>query len=109
MRTRAILLGTVLALIVGGAGNLAAGAGPGTFSSCTTESLQAAVAAGGDWVFACNGSIFTKDPPPPSGTPLDTEWQQPFTLAPGETLTLDANGHSVQIDGNSESRLFVVP
>src|SRR4051794_26543522 len=89
MRARAILFGTALTLILGWGGELAAGAAPGTINSCSTAALQSAVAAGGDWVFACNGEIFTEDPPPPSGSPLDSEWQQPFTLAPGETLTLD--------------------
>src|SRR5436190_2671486 len=109
MRLRAILFAAALAAIIGGGDGSAAGAGPSTISSCTTEGLQAAVAAGGDWVFACSGTIQTKDPPPPSGSPADTELQQPFALAANEALTLDANGHAVTIDGDSSSRLFTVP
>lgn len=67
------------------------------------------MAAGGEWVFACSGTIFTRDPPPPSGSPANSQWQQPFALTEHEKLTLDANGHAVTVDGNSMSRLFVVP
>src|SRR4051812_2626999 len=109
MRARTIPLAATLAALCAGAGGSAAYAAPSTVSTCTTAALQAAVAAGGDWVFGCDGTIFTKDPPPASGSPPDTQFQQPFALSPGETLTLDANGHSVAIDGNSFSRLFLVP
>src|SRR6185437_6240634 len=86
-----------------------AAAAPSTISSCTTSALQAAVAAGGDWVFGCDGTIQTPAPAPHTGSPPNTNWQHPFTLSPGETLTLNADGHAVTLDGNSQSRLFVVP
>lgn len=108
---RRVLVATAVALaaMLGGQGVPAAEAATSTIGSCTTAGLQAAVAAGGDWVFACNGTIETQAPAPPSGSPPDTEWQHPFVLTPGETLTLNADGHFVTIDGNEESRLFVVP
>src|SRR5690348_5083121 len=109
MSVRTILFGPALTEALGAGVGTAASSGPNTISPCSTAGLQAAVAAGGDWVFACSNTFFTPDPPPPSGSPPDTPWQHPFTLVPGETLTLDANGHTVTIDGNGESRLFVVP
>src|SRR5436309_746446 len=56
MRARTILFAAALAPVLGAGGVAPAGAAPSTISSCTTAALQAAVAAGGEWVFTCNGT-----------------------------------------------------
>lgn len=103
-RPRLLLLAFAISLAIVAIQVSSAFATVSSIDTCSLDALKAAVAAGGEWVFTCSGNFYLND---------SSQWglppQHPLTLAPGENLTLAADGHVVDIDGGGLSRLFVVP
>src|SRR5262245_4959182 len=83
------------ALVAGGLIGVApAGHASGTVATCADASLRAAVAAGGTVTFGvdCNDLVLSSE----------------IVIPAGRVVDIEANGHSVTLDGNGATRLFRV-
>lgn len=91
-RARAVALGATGIAAVAASGVAAQAAALGTVTSCTQSALKSAIAGGGSVVFGvdCPDLVLTS------------------ALTISGSVSIDANGHTVALDGGNATRLFVI-